>query len=345
MCGKDNRNVFVVADVDQSINSFAGGRPTFLKEFVHDFEARRSHLTENFRSAKAIVAVLQSLRNKFSKQIKQPLQLDLPRNAHLASGWVGARSYSTEHREASAVSEWIVTLLEEGLDRSWTHEGESPEVSHEDICLLGRNRYSLDAGVTMLKNKGIPVVVSTERGALFESRLGRSGYYILQLTQNLGDLPARTRLLTEIEGMSLQAHSGENFTEMTPALRQWADGGNLPREFVEALIATSDAPPNGLGTVSKLVEIDSEWDEEGTGAWYRDQQLLDQLLRQYELRTSAPNRSLTGFLRMPFPNGTSPPNRAGREGADPAPGAGTRLQSCSRLGNERGNITRLPGNY
>ncbi len=298
MCGEGNRNVFVVADVDQSINSFAGGRPTFLKEFAHDFEARRSHLTEHFRSAKAIVAVLQSLRNNFSKQIKQPLQLDLPKNAHLASGWVGARSYSTEHCEASAVSEWIVTLLEEGLDRSWTHEGESPEVAHEDICLLGRNRYSLDAGVTMLKNEGIPVVVSTERGALFESRLGRSGYYILQLTQNLGDLPARTRLLTEIEGMSLQAHSGENLTEMTPALRQWADGGNLPREFVEALIATSTARPNGLGTVSKLVEINSEWDEEGTGAWYRDQQLLDQLLRQYELRTSAPNRSLTGFLRM-----------------------------------------------
>ena len=104
----DNRqSFFVVADADQSINSFVGGGPDFLQEFVNEFDAYKRNLTTNFRSAKVIDGVLQSLRAKMRTGTliqREPASIG---TGNLADGWVGARSYADEEEEAASVIKWI----------------------------------------------------------------------------------------------------------------------------------------------------------------------------------------------------------------------------------------------
>ena len=133
-----HQSFFVVADIDQSINSFAGGGPRFLREFVSDFGASEHNLTTNFRSAKAIVDILSALRHNIGEP-DEPTPID---SGNLASGWVGACSYANDEHEAQAVGEWIRSILEEGLDPEWVYKGEATDVAAEDFCVLGRTRYA-----------------------------------------------------------------------------------------------------------------------------------------------------------------------------------------------------------
>lgn len=302
--GDTSQNMFVVADADQSINSFAGGGPNFLQEFVSDFCADERRLTTNFRSARLIVDALDSLRQRIGAA-RTPAPTG---QGNLARGWIGARSYAHEESEARAVSDWIRRLLKEGLDTTWVYEGEATDMEPDDICLLGRTRYAFGAIVTELESHSIPVVQRIEQAALFESRLGRWAYNALKLTDNPGDLPARRRLSDELggEGPPISGYGGEPEGIRT-ILKGYAGQRCLPQTFVEAFVPSNDSPPNGLEAISRLIaldlrlrrdELDPPIGEHELVAWHRDQQLLQQLLNSYEVSRSAPNRSLSGFLRM-----------------------------------------------
>ena len=293
--GDTSQNVFVVADTDQSINSFAGGGPNFLRDFVSDFHADERRLTTNFRSARLIIDALDSLRQRIGAAPK-PAPTG---QANLASGWIKARSYTDEESEARAVSDWIRLLLKEGLEPSWVYEGEATDIEPDDICLLGRTRYAFDAIVTELESHSIPVVQRIEQAAFFESRLGRWAYNALKLTDNPRDLPARRRLSDELgsERPPISRH-GDEPEGIETILGGYADQRCLPQKFVEALIPSEESPPNGLRAISRLIALDLSIDEHEMVAWHRDQQLMQQLLNSYEVSRSAPNRSLSGFLRM-----------------------------------------------
>ena len=114
-------NIFVVADDYQSINSFAGGGPRFLRKFVSDFNASERNLNTNFRSAETIVDILGSLRQHIGGQHKEAPTT----SGGLARGWVGARSYADEESEAMAVGEWIRSAFRKGLDQEWVYQGEA----------------------------------------------------------------------------------------------------------------------------------------------------------------------------------------------------------------------------
>ena len=294
--GDTKPNVFVVADVDQSINSFAGGGPSFLREFASDFNATERYLTTNFRSAETIVDILGSLR----QHIGGPHEPAPTRAGRLARGWVGARSYADQVSEAQAVGEWIRSALKEGLDPEWVYQGEATEVAPEDCCVLGRTRYSFGSIVTDMEDHGIPFSLRTEEKALFESCLGRSGLYALKLTDDPGDLPSKRRLVDELGGEGLTDPVWNESAIPWSILRDCERRGILSNEFVEAFIP-DNALADGLKTIAALVSIDEmgiDSDPEEEAAWHRDQRFLDQLLDRYEASTSRPNRSLAGFLRM-----------------------------------------------
>ena len=288
--------MFVVADVDQSINSFAGGGPRFLREFVSDFNARERNLTTNFRSAEAIVDTLGSLRQHIGGRHEPAPE----RVGRLARGWVGARSYTNEESEAQAVGEWIRSALKEGLDPEWVYQGEATEVTPEDCCVLGRTRYSFGAIVADMENHSVPFSLRTEEKSLFESHLGRAGLYALKLTENPGDLPSKRRLVDELGERGSTGPMWNESAMPWSILQDCEKRGRLSRDFVEAFVP-DNAPANGLQTVSALVRIEEigiRSDPEEEAAWHRDQRFLEQLLDRYEAGTSGPNRSLSGFLRM-----------------------------------------------
>ena len=295
--GDTKTNVFVVADADQSANSFAGGGPRFLREFVSDFDASERNLTTNFRTAEAIVDILGSLR----PHIGRPHEPARTSAGRLARGWVGARSYADQESEGRAVGEWIRSVLKEGLDPDWVYRGEATEVAPEDCCVLGRTRYSFGAVIADLEDHGLRFSLRTEERALFESYLGRSALYALKLTENPGDLPSKRRLLDELGTKTptdpVWSESGLPWSILEDGARR----GRLSRDFVEAFASTDDAPASGLQTVSALIGVDSigiESNPEEEAAWHRDRLFLQQLLDRYEAGRSRPYRSLSGFLRM-----------------------------------------------
>ena len=336
----DNRqSFFVVADIDQSINSFAGGGPTFLEEFVREFTADDRKLTTNFRSAKAIVGVLQSLRAEMGTGTltqREPASIG---TGNLADGWVGARSYADEEEEAASVIKWIKLLLEDGLDPGWVYEGESTEVQPADICLLGRTRYALSDIAAELDSHDIPVILSTEQGALFESRLGRTSYHALKLAETPGDLPAQHQLFKELSNAeSMEPAYLKNPKKIWNLLKEQANNGNLPREFVDALAYSNDEPTK-LEAVRNLIALELDLGNENeTIAWQNDQLILNQLLTKYETGASALNRSLAGFLGMLFQMEQAPSSEPGVRALTPYRARGLGFKAVVVLGMREGNF-------
>ena len=337
----DNRqSFFVVADEDQSINDFAGGGPAFLKKFVKEFDADKGKLTTNFRSAKAIVNVLCSLQGKMETGTLTQREPALIGTGNLADGWVKARSYADEEKEAAAVIKWIKALRADGLDPGWVYEGESTEVQPEDICLLGRTGYVLSDIAAELNSHDIPVILSTEQGALFESRLGRAGYYALKLAENPGDLPAQHNLFKEFSNAeSMEPEYLNNPKKIWNLLRTQANNGNFPIEFIDALAYSNGEPNRDLEAVRELIELELYLgDENETTAWQNDQRLLTQLLNKYETGTSASNRSLAGFLGMLFQMEQAPSSEPGVRALTPHRARGLGFKAVVVLGMREGNF-------
>ena len=333
----DHQNLFIVADVNQSINSFAGGGPEFLRSFITDFTANESQLETNFRSAKYIVDVLENLRNRIGSGIKQLPRSTAVSRKILAPGWVEARSYSDEKSEARAIRSWISSLLTKGLDREWVHEGESTDLVPDNICLLGRTRYGFDPIIAELESHDIPIVLSVEQGALFESRFGRFGYYVLKLMENPRDLPVKRLLLAELNCKDITA--GGNTDTIEVILKKLANREDIiPHELTNLLASPQDVQANGLATLWKFTELDLRLTDAEANAWYRDQQLLQHLLRQYEYDVSAPNRSLAGFLRRLSRLEQAPVSQPGVRALTPYRARGLGFKAVVVLGMNEGNF-------
>ena len=190
-------------------------------------------------------------------------------------------------------------VAQEGLDAAWLYDGEATDLEPEHICLLGRTRYAFDAVVAELEGHGVGVVQRIEQGALFESRLGRMAHDVLKLTENPGDMPARRRLLEELGDSGPEGSaSSEELADALTMLRAYVTRGDLPIGFAKALFPSGEVSANGLQAVSGLLEVELSPDQDEMMPWQRDQKVFRGLLTAYEVSRSAPNRSLSGFLRM-----------------------------------------------
>lgn len=332
-----HRNLFIVADVNQSINAFAGGGPEFLHSFIKDFTANESQLETNFRSARSIIDILENLRNRIGSGIRQLPKANTVNRNTLALGWVEARSYPDEISEARAIRSWISSLITKGLDREWVHDGESTDLTPDNICLLGRTRYAFNPVRTELERHGIPIVLSVEQGALFESRLGRFGYYALKLMENPGDIPAKRLLLAELGCKDIPAQDNTDTIEVI--MKKLANREDIiPHELTDVLAPSQDVQENGLAALWELTGLDLRLTDSEATAWHRDQQLLQQLLNDYENSVSDPNRSLAGFLRMLSQIEQAPVSQPGVRALTPYRARGLAFKAVVVLGMNEGNF-------
>lgn len=293
LCADELRNVFIVADADQSINSYAGGGPRFLAQFEHDFGATRHRLTTNFRSARLIVLSLTALGQHIQSRHIDSREMSA---STLADGSVMAVSYIDETTEAEFVVDWIEQLLARGLDRRWIHGEEDPVLAHEDICIQGRTRYAFDHVVGVLSKRRIPFVIRTAEGGLFDSVLGKLTFYGLRLIENPRDLPSRRRFLAELKVAS-PPEIGPTANELTQTFRDLGRKGDVPETWSALLadLAAGDKPSSA--TVEGLLEIQLGVEDSEAMAWAMDQQQLRRCWTDYQAATRVPERSLTGLLR------------------------------------------------
>lgn len=201
LCGSEHRNVMMVADADQFIYRFLGASDRYLQSFQRDFGAPRYHLTNNFRCAAAIVQAANALisHNPDRPQPGQPMQ-----PATRAQGHVEITSHEDEEAEARAVVDLIEEWLAVGLTPEELHPGEPQSLEAQDICVLGRARYLLQATVAELERRGLEHQFKSGEVGLFESSFFRFAYHALRVVTNPRDLLARENLLAECPGLSVE---------------------------------------------------------------------------------------------------------------------------------------------
>jgi DNA helicase-2/ATP-dependent DNA helicase PcrA len=193
ICGDEHRRVMLVADSDQFIYRFAGASDRWLKAFTDDFGAEVHHLTANFRCGSTIVECANRLIQSHPGRV--PRERMVPANT--APGRVEAASFPDEAGEAAGVVSRVLDLLHSGLDPSWVHVGESTTLMPEDICILGRNRYSLDHVRATLEARGVPHLFNAGQRGLVETARARLVCQTLRILHNPSDRVTRENVLAE----------------------------------------------------------------------------------------------------------------------------------------------------
>lgn len=290
LCLEGQRNVFVVADANQSIYAFAGAAPReLLGRFEREFQATRLGLTSNFRSATAIIAVA----NRLATHLRDRDRIAEMVQHGNAPGRVEVHAFADEDGEGRETAAWIGDLLVGGLDPSWL-EGEDPTLRPEEIAVLSRTRYGLDPVASALDAAGIPYLRRTGDGGLFDSHVGQRVHDALRVLANPRDLPTRRRLLADVA--SEESSTYDDQPDIGAVLSQL--DGTLPASVLSALADRSAGRSTDTVLIAALTAPDAAEvdDEDERALWLADQQELARSWRHYTLRTPTDAVTLAGFL-------------------------------------------------
>ena len=96
----------LVGDDKQSIVGFAGASAEHMRRFAAEFSAREFRLTKNYRSARSIARLGESVARKLQDQVG-------PSQEYAAEGSVTVARYPDERAEAGAVAALVRRLLQE----------------------------------------------------------------------------------------------------------------------------------------------------------------------------------------------------------------------------------------
>jgi DNA helicase-2/ATP-dependent DNA helicase PcrA len=231
LCGPDHRNIMLVADADQSIFRFAGATTKNLLRFETELGAQRRGLSQNFRCAQKIVAAANTLIAHNPGRITAGVEMT---SAVLAAGHIVGSSYRHEAAEAEAAMGIVDNLLRVGLEPAWCHAGETTALEPEDICILGRSRYVLEALLSALERNGRPYQFSAGRDSLFESPFFACFEAALRLVHNPADALARATLAKAADSASPLSVSGTTLESLVRRLPSWRSLALLPLVGVES---------------------------------------------------------------------------------------------------------------
>ncbi len=143
--GNEHKNVMLVGDTRQSIYAFNGSSSEYMDEcFVKDYNPAVYNLTENYRSAKAILDYAQKIEHD------EALDVTLP--------YIGVCKecvYNTPCEEAQGVVDDIKSLVGTEI------EGYDGILSYSDIAVLARNKFVLGKIEGQLKSCNLPYYYKT----------------------------------------------------------------------------------------------------------------------------------------------------------------------------------------
>lgn len=295
LAGEGYKNVLLVADADQSIYGFAGASHGYLKRFVREFNASELWLRNSFRCGSKIVQAANRLISHNPDRPDRPMPMEA---ATEAIGLVECQVFGDEAEEASAVTNWVQNLLEEGLPPGSLATNESPRVETQDICVLARSRYALGAVNRELSAKKVPHLFATGEVGLFESALFKAILFALRALANPKDVMSRGKLWaaagrpeTVDEEKVSEALLPEFFRLVEEAHNEWS---SVLSRFVEA----AEGRLAGPSLVDNLAQINFDWvaDERVRDLMKLDQQVLAERWRISSARSGYSERSLGALL-------------------------------------------------
>ena len=150
--GKDNPNIFVVGDDDQSIYRFQGVSSNNIRDFDKKYKPSKIVLEENYRSSQAIIDASRQLISHNSREEK--LLIAAGANKDYDYQLPILKSYPNAKAEMFGVLNEIKELI---------HSGVSP---HEIGVIYGRNSYG-EEFAKILRDNGIFVQMKKEEKNLF----------------------------------------------------------------------------------------------------------------------------------------------------------------------------------
>ena len=196
MLSKQNRNICVVGDDDQSIYAFRGSDPSFILDFEKDFpEAEIIRLSQNYRSSHQIVATANRMISKNEKRKAKTMI------AQHNNGEAPVMFYPYDEEQEATM---IVTDIAEKIAA-----GANPA----DFAILYRTHTMSRAIFERLAESNLPFVIDQDSESFYQRRLVRSMLAFLRLSLDADDihavadiLPAmflRNNLLQEIKAQMI----------------------------------------------------------------------------------------------------------------------------------------------
>ena len=175
--GKDNPNIFVVGDDDQSIYRFQGVSADNIQDFEEEYKPTKIILEKNYRSSQAIIDASRQLikKNKREKKVLVAAGANKDYDYQLPI----LKSYPNTEAEMFGVLNEIKELI---------HSGVSPK---EIGVIYGRNSYG-EKFAKILRDNGIFVQMKKEEKNLFKDSFFKKILvilkYICQPSRNVREL-------------------------------------------------------------------------------------------------------------------------------------------------------------
>jgi DNA helicase-2/ATP-dependent DNA helicase PcrA len=236
LLGDEHRNVLMVADKDQAIFAFAGSDARYLRRFVDDFDAKQLSLTGSYRCATQIVAAAARLIGHNEGTLRPSMS-----TAGHARGQCEAVDLDDEPAEAVCVIAGVQRLLTDGLHPALLSVDEDTAVRPEEICVVGRSRYALQATLAALNARGVAHQFGSGNAGLFDTRLFHGVHYAMRVASNPRDLLSLENLVALLAPLD---DSAREALRRRPVALLLAD---LAKEAGVALDTGSLLDPRGSG--------------------------------------------------------------------------------------------------
>lgn len=204
---EDKLSLMVVGDDDQNIYAFGGANVRFIRQFEADYQARRHHLIENYRSTTCIIDCANRFiararqRMKIDQEIRinharrdQPAGGDYARLDPIAAGRVHILEVPRDHHVAVQMALAEILRLS-SLDTS----GKSGH--WERFAVIARRWDDLDPMAALCRLRGIPVRLLREEymPSLHTTRVGDQ---LLSLLREEFKQARRSRVLLRSSALS-----------------------------------------------------------------------------------------------------------------------------------------------
>ena len=249
---EDRLSLLVVGDDDQNIYTFGGANVRFIRQFEADYQARRYHLVENYRSTQHIIdaanQVITSVRERMKSD--QALRINHARRDQVAGGEYARLDPITQGRvhilevPASPEQEMQIALAE--LERLHALPGAQAE-GWGSFAVIARHWKPLEAMATLCRQRKIPVLMLGEQ-QLPQLHTTREGAGLLRLLKGQQRKTRRPHLLLRPHALSrwFRRHFGMAVETPVDNPAQAA----LARFIIESECALPDAPQ----VISELIE-------------------------------------------------------------------------------------------
>ena len=298
MAGGNFRELFAVADDDQTIYEWNGANVRRISSLVDDFGCEVIQLTDNFRCPPGIVEaanrlVVYNVRRDLSKQAAEAAK----QGTEKSESQIECRVFPTDAEEAAGIADEIAAL------DAW---------QREQTAVLARSRALLEPVQTALKRLHVPVALLARRDDFASPQMRWLVACLKQINRPLDRRNMATLIETfrsfagttlDYEELSLRCKADQ----MTP-LTAWIDSvrnasppGALMGavEAVACLASGTWRLSDGVRGVIKCLDSENAGDDfqDDASAWGRIEReirqargvvSLDEFLQEMELRSKEP---------------------------------------------------------